>query len=301
MKIRLGTRKSALAMWQARHVQERLERLGITVELVPITTTGDRIVDRPLASIGGKGLFLKEIEEALLENHIDAAVHSLKDVPWHLPAGLRLDAYLEREDPRDALVSRNHVGLSSLGPGARVGTTSLRRICQLRARRPDLHIEVLRGNIDTRLRKLGRGDVDAAILALAGLRRLGLENQVAEVFSLEDSVPAVGQGIMAIEVREDDSGLCAALNHPPTQCCARAERATLEALGGDCNVPVAAHARLAEHTLDVTGLVGKPDGSQLLRRSVHGSADDPTALGAELGRQLLAAGAREILKEISPR
>ncbi|MEK6606974.1 MAG: hydroxymethylbilane synthase [Myxococcota bacterium] len=294
--IRIGTRGSALALWQANRVRALLEACGHAVTLATIATTGDRIQTRPLAAVGGKGLFLKEIEDALLAGTIDVAVHSLKDVPAELPRGLALAAMLEREDPRDALVSRDRVPLADLGSGARIGTTSLRRACQLRARRPDLRVEPLRGNVDTRLRKVQRGDVDAAVLALAGLRRLGLESEVAEIFSLEDSLPAIGQGTIAIETRSADATLCAPLDHAPTSTCARAERAVLAALGGDCFVPIAAHARLdGARDLRLDGLIGAPDGSRLARASTDGPADRPEEAGRALADRLLAAGGREIL------
>lgn len=296
MKIRLGTRKSALALWQARHVAERMEQLSVAVELVPIVTTGDQILDRPLAQVGGKGLFLKELEEALLQKRIDAAVHSLKDVPWDLPHGLRLDAVLPREDARDALVSRDRVPLSALGPGARIGTTSLRRICQLKARRPDLCVLPLRGNVDTRLRKVGRGDVDAAILAVAGLRRLGLESEIAQVFTAEESLPAPGQGAMAIEVRHEDAGVFSALDHPATARAVRAERALLRRLGGDCQVPIGAYAWNEGDGLVCSAMVGLPDGSQILRQELRGT--DPETVGTALAEQLLNRGAATILDSI---
>jgi hydroxymethylbilane synthase len=296
VRIRIGSRGSALALWQAEHVRSRLEALGHEVAIVTITTTGDRILDRRLESVGGKGAFLKEIEEALQADQVDLAVHSLKDVPVGLPEGLRLCAYLERADPRDALLSRRGEWLADLPRGARVGTTSLRRQAQVRALRPDLAIADLRGNVDTRIRKLREGQYDAILLALAGLTRLGRAGEVSQVLEVETVLPAPGQGAIAIECRERDSALAEAvapLHHEPTARTVSAERAFLAALGGGCNVPLGAHAVLEDGLIRLRGLVAREDGSELLRG--EGRGPDPDALGRRVAQDLRARGADALM------
>jgi hydroxymethylbilane synthase len=300
--ITIGTRGSALARWQAEHVADRLRTAhgGLQVELRIIKTKGDKILDVPLAKVGGKGLFVKEIEEALTRRDVDLAVHSIKDVPTELVVGLGLAAIPEREDPRDALVSR--VGpLRALPPNARVGTSSLRRRCQLLHLRPDLEILDLRGNVDTRLGKLDAGQFDAVVLAAAGLRRLGRVDRVTELLAPGVMLPAVGQGALGIETRLDDreiNELVAVLHHEPTARCVRAERALLGTLGGGCQVPVAAHARIDGQVMTLTALIGHPCGTPLLRERGEGAVDDPEALGAAVGARLLAQGADQVLREV---
>jgi hydroxymethylbilane synthase len=296
MTLRLGTRGSLLARWQAEHVRSLLAARGHAVELVPITTTGDRVLDRRLESVGGKGAFLKEIEEALLAGEIDLAVHSLKDVPTELPAGLVLSAVLERADPRDALLSSG-AGLLGLAPGARVGTTSLRRQALLRAARPDLVLLDLRGNVDTRIRRLRDGDFDAILLAMAGLVRLGRAGEVQEALDPSLFVPAPGQGAIAIECREEDGALRAALealDHPETARAVAAERALLGALGGGCNVPLGAHAVTHGPELRLRAFVGDASGGAALVRA-EGAGDQPKALGQRVAEQLLHRGAAALL------
>ena len=294
--IRIGTRGSALALWQAHHVKDLLEARGHAVELNVITTTGDKLLDRRLELVGGKGAFLKEIEEALLAGQVDLAVHSLKDVPTQLPAGLGLCAFLERADPRDGLASRDGRGLDALPKGARVGTTSLRRKAQLRARRPDLEIVDLRGNVDTRLRKLREGEFDAILLAMAGVTRLGRAAEMTEVIEPEVLLPAPGQGAIALECRTDDAAVlaaAAALNHADTERAVTAERSFLSALGGGCNVPLGAWARREGDGLRLQALVAREDGSELLRAEGRGA--DPAELGRRLADELLARGAGALL------
>jgi hydroxymethylbilane synthase len=291
--IAIGSRGSQLALWQARHVAARLEQLGEQTRIEIIKTTGDKITDVPLAQVGGKGLFTKEIEEALLACAIDLAVHSLKDVPAELPAGLALAAFPEREDPRDALVGRT---LAALRPGDKVGTSSLRRSAQLHVLQRGLVIEMLRGNVDTRLRKLDQGQYDAVVLAAAGLRRLGWENRITEWLDPGVMCPAPGQGALAIETRDDEGAaqrLARKLDHPPTRAAVTAERALLAVLEGGCQLPIGAYAHLEGSSLHLRALVASPDGRRMLRDSLCG--EEPIALGRELGRRLLAAGAREIL------
>ncbi len=295
--IRIGTRGSLLALWQAEHVKARLEALGHAVALEVITTTGDKLLDRRLELVGGKGAFLKEIEEALLARTVDLAVHSLKDVPTSLPDGLRLCAFLERADPRDALLSRDGRGLAALAPGARVGTTSLRRQAQLRALRGDLEIVDLRGNVDTRVRLLREGRFDAIVLALAGLTRLGRAAEVSEVLAPETLLPAPGQGAIVLECRADDEAVARAvapLHHVASAEAVRAERAFLARLGGGCNVPLGAFAEAAPGgAWRLRGLVARVDGSQSVRGERIGQA--PEMLGRELAEELLARGAGRLL------
>jgi hydroxymethylbilane synthase len=294
--MRIGSRGSALALWQAEHVKGRLQGLGHAVEIVVITTTGDRVQDRRLESVGGKGAFLKEIEEALLADEVDLAVHSLKDVPTTLPDGLRLTAILERADPRDVLLSGG-TRLDSLPLGARVGTTSLRRRAQLHARRPDLDVQDLRGNVDTRIRRLREGAFDAILLARAGLVRLGRADEATEVLEPEVMLPAPGQGAIAIESRADDQATAAAvsaLDHPQTARAVTAERAFLAALHGGCNVPLGAYAEPDALGLRLRGLVAREDGTRVVRGERRG--DDAGAIGRALADELLAQGAAELLR-----
>ncbi len=296
--INIGSRGSQLALWQARWIQARLEQLGEQCRIEIIKTTGDKITDVALSQVGSKGLFTKEIEEALLAGAIDLAVHSLKDMPTDLPAGLTLAAIPEREDPRDALIGRR---LEELAPGARVGTGSLRRAAQLRALRPDLQIEDIRGNVDTRLRKLDEGRYDAIVLASAGLRRLGWENRITEVFDPGMMCPAVGQGALAIETRDDGgSGFNAAsrLEHAETRARVTAERAVLASLGGGCQAPMGAHAFIRGEELFVIALIVSPDGVQMVRKEKQGPVAEAAALGRSLGEELLAAGGKQILDAV---
>jgi hydroxymethylbilane synthase len=301
--LRIATRKSQLALWQAEHVAALLRRAhaGLDVELVPMVTQGDRIQDRSLAAIGGKGLFIKELEVALEERRADIAVHSMKDLPADLPPGLIIAAVLERADPLDALLSTSATRLDDLPPRARVGTSSLRRQAQLLAARPDLRIEPLRGNVDTRLRRLDAGEMDAIVLACAGLIRLGLESRITARLDPVVCLPAVAQGVIGIECRGADArtlGLVGALNHRDTRIATDAERAFAQRLGGSCQSPIAAHARLVGRRLTLDGLVAEPDGSRLLRDTLSGGADDPEALGRQLAERILAAGAQVLLERL---
>ena len=296
--LTIGSRGSQLALWQAHWIRARLEELGETCRIQIIRTTGDKITDVPLAKVGGKGLFTKEIEDALLEGLIDLAVHSMKDLPTELPPGLCVTAVPEREDPRDALVG---CSLAAIPEGGRVGTSSLRRVAQLRAVRPDLVVEPVRGNLDTRLRKLDEGQYDAIVLAAAGLRRLGWQDRIAEFLAPAVMCPAVGQGALAIETRDDGGGayeVCRRLDHPDTRSAVTAERAVLASLGGGCQVPIGAHSLLEGVALYLTAVVASPDGRQIIRREASGSPQDAARLGADLGQQLLESGAREILVEV---
>jgi hydroxymethylbilane synthase len=300
--LRIATRKSPLAVWQAEHVASELWRLhpGLKVELVTMTTQGDRILDAPLARIGGKGLFVKELEVAMLEDRADIAVHSVKDVPMELPENLVLPVILEREDPLDAFVSNDYGHLDELPEGARVGSSSLRRQCQLRERRPDLLVTDLRGNVNTRLAKLDAGEYQAILLAAAGLKRLGFDHRIRTRLEPELSLPAVGQGAIAIECREGDAevmALIAGLGHADTSIRVRAERAFNRRLEGGCQVPLAAHALLDGDELHLRGLVGAVDGSRILRAEIRGSRDQGEALGVALAEDLLAQGAGELLAQ----
>ena len=304
MKLVIATRGSELALWQANHVKARLEELGAEIELSVIKTTGDKILDRPLAEVGGKGLFVKEIEQALLDRQADLAVHSMKDVPAELAPGLVMAAVSEREDVRDALVTRDGAGFAQLPPGSRVGTSSLRRICQLRALRGDLVFVPLRGNVPTRIVRVMSGQVDAAVLAAAGLKRLGRGNQIAELFDPALIIPAGGQGALGIETRSDDSETSAlvrrAMHHDRDAACVAAERAVLARLQGGCQTPLAAHARLIDPgPLELHALVGRPDGTGILRAERVGAASDPAALGSAVGTELLSRGADHILRDLS--
>ena len=302
-EIRIATRKSALALWQAEYVKARLEQAhpGLKVSLVPMVSRGDKLLDAPLAKIGGKGLFVKELETALLENEADIAVHSMKDVPMDFPEGLGLYCICEREDPRDAFVSNTYASLDALPPGSVVGTSSLRRQAQLLARRPDLKIQFLRGNVNTRLAKLDAGEYDAIILAAAGLIRLGFEDRIRSSISAEDSLPAGGQGAVGIECRSADSdvhALLAPLHHRETALRVTAERALNKHLNGGCQVPIACYALLEDDQLWLRGLVGQPDGGLLLRAEARAASSDAEALGVRVAEALLAQGADAILQAV---
>ncbi len=298
--LRLATRQSALALWQTEHVAARLRAAhpGLMVELVPMTTRGDRIIDRPLSEIGGKGLFLKELEVAMLEGRADAAVHSLKDVPMVLDGPFSIAAVLERADPFDAFVSAKFTNIDALPAGARVGTSSLRRQAQLRARRKDLLVLDLRGNVNTRLAKMEGGDYDAIILACAGLDRLGLSRHIRHRLDAPSWLPAVAQGAIAIEAREGDTEvheLLAALEHTPTRVCVEAERAMNRRLHGSCTVPIAAYATLDGGVLSLEGLVGSADTGECIRASEVGRAADPEGLGRLVATELKLKGADRLL------
>ncbi|HTE16724.1 MAG TPA: hydroxymethylbilane synthase [Burkholderiales bacterium] len=302
-RIVIASRESLLAMWQARHVESRLRELyprdpNLGVSILGMTTEGDRNLGTSLAKIGGKGLFVKELEDALADGRADIAVHSLKDVPMHLPEGYTLGAILARADPRDAFVSTKFAALSALPAGARVGTSSLRRESQLRARYAHLVIEPLRGNVQTRLRKLDEGAYDAIILAAAGLKRLGLESRITAVIAPEDMLPAVGQGALAIECRSDRADLLALLkplHDEVTAACVSAERALSRALAGSCNVPLGGYAEMADTRLRLRGFVGAPDGTRHVSAAIEGNAADAEALGNALAEQLKRQGAAAIL------
>lgn len=298
--IRIATRKSPLALWQSEHAAEALRAAhpGLEVLLVPMSTRGDEVLDRSLAAIGGKGLFLKELELAMLRGEADCAVHSLKDVPMELEGPFVLPAVLARADHADAFVSPRHDHIDALPRGARVGTSSLRRQAQLRARRPDLQLADLRGNVNTRLGKLDAGDYDAIVLACAGLQRLGLGDRIRARLDAPDWLPAPAQGAIAIECRQHDArvrALCAALDDAPTRTCVEAERAMNRALHGSCHVPVAALAQLDGTRLQLQGLVGSADDGRLVRAQDAGDAADAEALGIEVARRLLEAGAGDFL------
>jgi hydroxymethylbilane synthase len=296
--LTIGSRGSQLALWQARWIQARLTDLGEESRIEIIRTTGDRITDVPLAKVGTKGLFTKEIEEALVRGDIDIAVHSMKDMPTEVPHGLTIAAIPEREDPRDAIVG---VPLAELREGASVGTSSLRRSAQLRALRPDLLIDSIRGNVDTRLRKLEDLQFDAIVLASAGLRRLGLEGRIAEVLEPEVMCPAVGQGALAVETRDDGGAahqVCSRLDHAQTRAAVTAERALLATLGGGCQVPIGAYARIIDGTLQIDAVVVSPEGDAIVRRGSSGPVSMAESIGTALGDELLAMGGREILEDV---
>jgi hydroxymethylbilane synthase len=301
--IRIATRKSPLAMWQAEHVSALLTKLhpGLEIQIVGMTTKGDKILDAPLAKVGGKGLFVKELEQGMLEGVADIAVHSMKDVPVDFPEGLHLAVIMDREDPRDAFVSNRYEDLDSLPQGACVGTSSLRRQCQLADRRPDLRIEPLRGNVNTRLAKLDAGEYDAIILAAAGLMRLGFESRIRGRIAPEVSLPAIGQGAIGIECRSADprtNDLIAPLHHRDTADRVLAERAMNARLHGGCQVPIAGHALIEGDRLVLKGLVGTPDGSRILRAESEGPREDCQAIGTRVADDLLAQGADEILSAL---
>lgn len=302
-KLVIASRESPLAMWQALHIQSRLQALypTTTVEILGMTTTGDQILDTPLAKVGGKGLFVKELETALEDGRADLAVHSMKDVPMNLPEGFLMAATGEREDPRDAFVSNDFDSLEDLPEGSIVGTSSLRRQSQLQARLPHLKIESLRGNLQTRLRKLDEGQYAAIILAAAGLIRLGLNARIRNVISPELSIPAVGQGALGIEInanRPDLLAVLAPLNHPDTQVCVEAERAMSRALAGSCTVPLGAYATCKGEDIHITGFVASVDGKQMLIETTSGNRKQADALGKALANQLLAKGAIDILSAL---
>lgn len=302
-EIRIATRKSALALWQAEFVKASLENAhpGLKVSLVPMVSRGDKLLDAPLAKIGGKGLFVKELETALLEDEADIAVHSMKDVPMDFPDGLGLFCICEREDPRDAFVSNTFDSLDALPAGAVVGTSSLRRQAQLLARRPDLKIQFLRGNVNTRLAKLDAGEYDAIILAAAGLIRLGFQDRIRSSISVDDSLPAGGQGAVGIECRTADTeihALLAPLHHRDTALRVTAERALNKRLNGGCQVPIACYAILEDDQLWLRGLVGQPDGGALLRAESRALAADAESLGVRVAEDLLGQGAEAILQAV---
>ncbi|MBV4414165.1 hydroxymethylbilane synthase [Enterobacteriaceae bacterium YMB-R22] len=301
--LRIATRQSPLALWQAHYVRDCLlaRHPTLRVELVPMVTRGDVLLDAPLAKVGGKGLFVKELEQAMLEGRADIAVHSMKDVPVEFPQGLGLATICEREDPRDAFVSHHYASLNDLPPGSIVGTSSLRRQCQLLCARPDLQIHTLRGNLGTRLGKLDAGDYDAIILAVAGLKRLKMEDRIRQTLAPEVLLPAVGQGAVGIECRLDDAwtrALLAPLNHPQTALRVRAERAMNTRLEGGCQVPIGSYAELADGELWLRGLVGAPDGSKIISAERRGRPEDAEALGISLAQELLNNGARAILADV---
>ncbi len=301
--LRIATRQSPLALWQANFVKAELEKYhpNLTVELVTMVTKGDVILDTPLAKIGGKGLFVKELELALLEERADIAVHSMKDVPMSFPEGLGLAVICEREDPRDAFVSNRYASLAELPEGAIVGTSSLRRQCQLMAAYPHLTVKSLRGNVGTRLSKLDNGEYDAIILASAGLIRLGMPERIKSFISVEDSLPAAGQGAVGIETRVNDTRVLnylAKLNHNPTACCVMAERAMNTRLQGGCQVPIGGFATLNGEELELSALVGSLDGSTIIRASGKAHERDAEQLGIRIAEQLLAQGADKILAEV---
>ncbi|WP_215780073.1 hydroxymethylbilane synthase [Paludibacterium sp. B53371] len=302
-KIVIASRESRLAMWQAEHIRSRLQALypGLTVEILGMTTQGDQILDKTLAKIGGKGLFVKELEVALQEGRADLAVHSIKDVPMVLPQGFALAAICTREDPRDALVSNRYQNLAQLPHGAVVGTSSLRREAQLRARFPHLTIRPLRGNVQTRLAKLDNGDYDAIILAAAGLKRLGLGERIAALIEADDSLPAAGQGALGIEIRADRSDLLtllAPLNDADSHACVSAERALAREMGGSCQLPLGAFATLREDILTLTGLLAHPDGSVILRAEASAPRDYAEALGRAVAKKLDEQDARSLIADI---
>ena len=301
--LRIATRKSPLALWQAEHVKERLEALhpGLEVQLLPMTTTGDQLLDQPLSQVGGKGLFLKELERAMLNGEADLAVHSMKDVPPILPSGLGLVAIMARHAAEDAFVSNDFASLEALPQGATVGTASLRRTTQIKAQRPDIKISLLRGNIQTRLRKMDEGDYDAIILASAGLERMGLEKRIRLKLSPEQMLPAVGQGALGLEARLNDplvAQLVAPLICQTTTSCVNAERAFSEKLGGSCSVPIGGYALLDDQQITLSGLVGRVDGSEIISATLQGPSSAPEALGHALAAKLLELGAGTVLAEL---
>jgi hydroxymethylbilane synthase len=301
--IRIATRKSPLALWQAEHVAERLRAAvpGLATELVKLTTRGDKLLDAPLAKLGGKGLFVKELEQGMLDGDADIAVHSMKDVPVEFPTGLRLAAILMREDPRDALVSNRHLSLATLPAHAKIGTSSLRRQCQIRERFPTCELLNLRGNVNTRLAKLDAGEFDAIILAAAGLKRLGFADRITETLAPEISLPSMGQGAIGIECREGDSQVIdwvLRLHDGETALRVTAERAMNERLQGGCQVPIAGFAELDGGRISLRGLVGTPDGSHIIRGEITGPSTEARLLGLALAEELLGKGADRILREL---
>lgn len=304
MHIRIATRNSTLALWQAEEVSRLLRQThhGLSTELIRMTTTGDRLLQKSLATQGGKGLFVKELEHGLLGNRADIAVHSMKDVPIELPSGLHLPVMLKRENPCDALVSNRYGSLDALPKRAIVGTSSLRRACQLKASLPDLEIKLLRGNVGTRLVRLDQGEYDAIILAVAGLKRLGLAARIRACLAVEELLPAIGQGAIGIECRRDDpaiESLIRPLNHGDTRVCVSAERAVSQALQGGCQLPIAGFARPDHGQLALRALVGDPDGGRICRSEGSGSKEDPVLLGRRIAEDLRAQGADQILEALS--
>lgn len=302
-ELRIATRGSPLALWQAEHVQARLEALHpeLKVSLLTMKTRGDKLLDAPLAKVGGKGLFVKELEAGLLDGSADLAVHSLKDVPVHFPDGLELALVMEREDPRDAFVSNSYDSLAAMPAGGLVGTSSLRRQTQVRERYPELEVDWLRGNVNTRLAKLDAGNYDAIILAASGLKRLGFDDRIRTEIPPEECLPAIGQGVLGIEIRSDDEQLrewIAPLAHAETTLRVTAERALNQTLNGGCQVPIAGYAVLEQGEIYLRGLVGEPDGSKILRAEVRGSSERAHELGVELAQQLIAQGADRILARL---
>jgi hydroxymethylbilane synthase len=301
--VKIGTRGSLLALWQANWVQSTLKARNpsLTFEQVIIKTKGDKILDVPLAKVGGKGLFVKEIEDALLDGQIDLAVHSMKDMPAEIPSGLCIGAIPEREDPADVLISKNGRLLSELPPGARIGTSSLRRGAQLLHARPDVVISPLRGNLDTRLRKLENEDLDAIVLAAAGVKRLGLENRITEFFDENLMLPAAGQGALCIEIRGNDAeieAIVANLEHPPTRAVVMGERAFLNRLEGGCQVPIAAHGKIKKNTFILSGLVASVDGKTFIKDIVSGPKETSEAIGIQLAERLISMGAETLVQNL---
>jgi len=302
-ELRIATRSSPLALWQAEEVARQLSELypQLKVSLVQMKTRGDKLLDAPLAKVGGKGLFVKELEAGMLEGRADIAVHSMKDVPVNFPEGLELGLIMEREDPRDAFVSNRYDSLATMPEGTLVGTSSLRRQTQIRERYPHLKIDWVRGNVNTRLRKLDDGEFDAIILASAGLIRLGLGDRIKAALEPEECLPAIGQGVLGIEIRSDDDAvreLLAPLGHAETTMLVKAERALNKTLNGGCQVPIAGHAIFNDGQIYLRGLVGEPDGSRILRAEVRGSADNAESLGVAIAHDLLSQGADSILANI---
>ena len=300
--LRIGSRGSRLALLQAEFIRSLIKSKfpEIITELYIIRTTGDRILDSPLPEIGGKGVFVKEIEDALIRNEIDIAVHSMKDLPAILPNGLTIGAVAERHDPRDALVSKNDIKFNELPKGAKVGTSSLRRQAQLLHLRPDLRILPLRGNVDTRVRKVRREGLDSAVLALAGLERMGFKDEIAEIFPVDVLVPAPGQGVLAVECREDDreiNDIISRINHKESNIGASAERAFLAELGGGCQVPMGCYARIKQDRINILGLIASTDGREIIREEIDGSVEIHQALGRELALRILNKGGMEILSK----
>ncbi|MDD5037236.1 MAG: hydroxymethylbilane synthase [Methylococcaceae bacterium] len=301
--IRIATRKSPLALWQAEHVAERLRAAfpGLQTELVKMSTRGDKLLDAPLAKVGGKGLFVKELEQGMLDGEADIAVHSMKDVPVEFPPGLHLAAILEREDPRDALVSLRYPSFQALPAHAKIGTSSLRRQCQIKERLPACEIFPLRGNVNSRLDKLDAGEFDAIVLAAAGLKRLGFQGRISEILPPETSLPAMGQGAIGIECRTDDTRVnpwVRCLHDEATAVRVTAERSMNERLQGGCQVPIAGYAELDGGLLRLRGLVGSPDGRQVIRGEITGAAEEARNLGFVLAEELLGKGADQILREL---
>jgi len=301
-RVRIATRKSPLALWQANHVAEALQVLcpKLSISLVQLTSQGDQLLDVPLAKVGGKGLFVKELERALIADEADIAVHSMKDVPMVLPEGLSLPVICQRDDPRDAFVSNTYRSLQDLPVGAVVGTSSLRRQCQLLEKRPDLIVTFLRGNVNTRLAKLDKGQYDAIILAAVGLKRLGYSSRISSYLSIEQSLPAAGQGAIGIEVCNDNKNmknLIQPLHDKTTALCVHAEKEVSRYLNGSCQVPLASFATLHENNLYLKGLVGTPDATTMLRSEIKGDKSDPLAVGQKVAEHLLSQGAASILSE----